>query len=412
MRQLRHVWFIAAKDLRIFATDRLALFFFILFPFIFVFIFSAMFRGVGSEDERLKLHVVSREGEGSISYQIIGAMETGDPGQLPPGQPQIVWDRDYSQALQDVKDHKLGGFLAFPEDFTKGVMLGYGTRLEVVVDPSASTTRGALNGLAANIAARVGSEQLATNTAVSLIVEQALISGNVSGLGTEIQRVLVSPASPSPALVTFDTQRVGDVEAGNPANWVIPGYLVMFTFFAAAQSASIIVRERQTNTLERLLAGSARRSAILGGMFAGTVVKGLIQVVIFWTAGVLVFGMDMGLSPIGVIVLSVAMVLVSTSFSIMLATLARTEKSAGALGVLVSLVLAPLGGCWWPLFITPKWMQSIARLTPHGWANSGFNSLLVFGGDFNSVVPDILMLAAFAAVFAIIAIRRFRTDAV
>jgi ABC-type Na+ efflux pump permease subunit len=152
-------------------------------------------------------------------------------------------------------------------------MLGYGTNLEVVVDPNASTTRGALNGLAANIAARVGSEQLATNTAVSLMVEQALISGNVSGLGTEIQRVLVSPASPSPALVTFDTQRVGDVEAGNPANWVIPGYLVMFTFFAAAQSASIIVRERQSNTLERLLAGSARRSAILGGMFFGTVVK-------------------------------------------------------------------------------------------------------------------------------------------
>jgi ABC-2 type transport system permease protein len=411
MRQLKHVWFIAAKDLKLFTSDRLALFFFIMFPFIFVFIFSVMFKGTGSGDQRLNLHVVSREGAGSISYQLIGAMETKDPGQLPPGQPQIIWDKDYAQAVQDVEDKKLSGFLAFPEDFTKGVMLGYGTRLQVVVDPAASTTRGALNGLAANIAAQVGSQQLATNTALSLIVEQALISGNASGLGTEIQRVLVSPARPSPPLITFDTQKVGEVEAGNPANWVIPGYLVMFTFFAAAQSASIIVRERQSNTLERLLASSARRWAILGGMFAGTVVKGLIQVIVFWTVGVLVFRMDMGLSPPGVIVLSVAMVLVSASFSIMLATLAKTEKSAGALAVLVSLVLAPLGGCWWPLFITPKWMQSIARLTPHGWANSGFNSLLVFGGDFGAIVPNVLVLAAFAVAFAVIATRRFRTDA-
>jgi ABC-2 type transport system permease protein len=412
MKQLKHVWFIAAKDLKLFAADRLALFFFILFPFIFVFIFSAMFKGAGSADQRLTLHVVSREGAGSISHQLIQAMETGDPAQLPPGQPQIIWDKDYARALQDVRDRKLGGFLAFPEDFTKAVMLGYGTRLEVVVDPGATNVRGALNGLAAGIAARVGSEQLATNTAVSLMVEQALLSGNASGLGNEIQRLLVSPAQPSPPLITFDTQRVGDVEAGNPANWVIPGYLVMFTFFAAAQSSSIIVRERQSHTLERLLASSARRWAILGGMFTGTVVKGLVQVLVFWTVGVFVFGMDMGLSPLGVIVLSVAMVLVSASFSIMLATLAKTEKSAGALGVLVSLVLAPLGGCWWPLFITPQWMQSIARVTPHGWANSGFNNLIVFGADFNSVIPNVLVLAGFAVVFAIIAARRFRTDAV
>jgi ABC-2 type transport system permease protein len=412
MKQLKHVWFIAAKDLMLFATDRLALFFFMLFPFIFVLIFNFMFKGTGGQDQRLQLHVVSREAAGSISYQLLSAMETPDPGRLAPGQPQIIWDKDYARALQDVKDKKLSGFLAFPEDFTKGVMLGYGTRLDVVVDPAASTTRGALNGLAANVAAQVGSEQLAANTAVSLIVEHALTSGNAAGLGGEIERVLGAPAGPSAPLILFDTQKVGEVEAGNPANWVIPGYLVMFTFFAAAQSASIIVRERQSNTLERLLASSAQRWAILGGMFTGTVVKGLIQVVIFWTVGVLAFGMDMGLSPIGVIALSVFMVLVSASFSIMLATLAKTEKSAGALGVLVSLVLAPLGGCWWPLFITPKWMQSIAKLTPHGWANSGFNSLIVFGGDLSAVVPNLLILALFAVAFAVIAVRRFRTDAV
>jgi ABC-type multidrug transport system permease subunit len=147
-------------------------------------------------------------------------------------------------------------------------------------------------------------------------------------------------------------------------------------------------------------------------MFAGTMVKGLIQVVIFWAVGVLAFKIDMGASPLAVIIVSLLMVIVSASFSIMLATFAKSEKAAGSLGVLVSLVLAPLGGCWWPLFVTPKWMQFIAKLIPHGWANSAFNSLMVFGGDFSSAVGGMLALIAFALVFAVIAVARFRTDAV
>ena len=133
---------------------------------------------------------------------------------------------------------------------------------------------------------------------------------------------------------------------------------------------------------------------------------------IFWTVGILVFKIDLGLSPAAVILLSILMVIMSSAFAIMLATLVKTQRSASSIAVLTSLVLAPLGGCWWPLFITPKWMQFIAKITPHGWATTGFNKLMVFGADFGAVVPEMLALAGFALVFGIIAIWRFRTSAV
>ncbi|MFC2069999.1 ABC transporter permease, partial [Chloroflexota bacterium] len=201
-------------------------------------------------------------------------------------------------------------------------------------------------------------------------------------------------------------------EAENASNFVISGYLVMFVFFTAALSAEMIVRERQNNTLERMLASSVRRESILGGAFLGTAIKGLIQILIFWTVGFLVFNIDMGQSPAAVIILSVLMVVVSSAFAIMLATLAKTQRSAGSIGSLAALVLAPLGGCWWPLFILPKWMQGIAKITPHGWANTGFNKLMVFGADFGAVVPEMLALLIFAVLFGIIAVYRFRTGAV
>ena len=147
-------------------------------------------------------------------------------------------------------------------------------------------------------------------------------------------------------------------------------------------------------------------------MFAGTAVKGLLQIVIFWTVGLLVFKMDMGLSPVAVVLLSILMAIMSAAFGLMLATLTKTERSAGSIGTLASLTLAPLGGCWWPLFILPKWMQSLAKISPHGWANTGFNKLMLFGADFGDVVPEMLALVGFAVLFGIIAVWRFRTSAV
>ena len=81
------------------------------------------------------------------------------------------------------------------------------------------------------------------------------------------------------------------------------------------------------------------------------------------------------------------------------------------MATLSALVMAPLGGCWWPLFILPKGMQALAKITPHGWANTGFNKLMLFGADFSAVVPEMLALIVFAIVFGIIAVWRFRTSA-
>ena len=76
--------------------------------------------------------------------------------------------------------------------------------------------------------------------------------------------------------------------------------------------------------------------------------------------------------------------------------------------MLPSLVLAPVGGCWWPLFITPEWMQTLALITPHGWANSAFNKLMLFGAAGGDVVLEMAAVAAFGLGFLAIALARFR----
>jgi len=404
MKQLRYVWFIALKDLKLFFRDRLALFFFVIFPFLFVVLFNFLLGDALSEDDPLVFHVVTRESEGGLSYQIIEAIETKDWSEPESGQPRITWLKDYDEARQKVENKELPGFLSFPADFTQQIFTGSEAEIEVVADAEQPYTRAALYGLAHAISSRIGSQQVAISAITELTGEegQAIME---SFFGETDVAALQS-------LIQFETEKVGDVEKEEPSNFVIPGYLVMFVFFAAALSAETIVRERQNHTLERLLASSVRREGILGGIYAGTATKGLIQISIFWTVGLLIFNIDMGLAPAAVILISILMVIMSAAFALMLATLVKTQRSAGAIAVLVSLVLAPLGGCWWPLFITPKWMQFIAKFTPHGWAITGFNKLMLFGAEFGDVAPEMLALVGFAIVFGLIGIWRFRTSAV
>lgn len=416
MKQLSHIWLIAIKDLKIFAKDRAAVFFFIIFPFMFVMLFYYLNVGA-TEDTRLELHVVTQEAESGLSHQIIGAMETKDESQLKPGEPIIVWDRDYNEAHRAVEEGELAGFIAFPADFTEGIMTGSGTQLEVVADAGVINDRAALNGFAGAIAFQLGAHRVIVNASIALLIEGGLISGDAESINQAVQQIMADilaggAGGAEASYIGFSIEKVGEVEAENPANYVIPGYLVMFVFFAAAVTAETIVRERQNNTLERLLASSVKRESILGGVFTGTAIRGLIQILIFWLVGILVFGIDLGLSPAAVIILSILMVIMSSAFALMLATLVRTQRSAGSLAVVTALVLAPLGGCWWPLFILPKWLQNLAKISPHAWATTGFNELMLFGADFGAVVPEMLVLLGFAVVFGLIAVWRFRTSAV
>ena len=417
MNQFNYMWLIALKDLRIFVKDRAAVFFFVIFPFMFILMFYFLNLGQ-TEDTRLTYHLATREAEGGLSQQIIGAMETVDESQLPPGAPVFIWERDYDEAYRAVEDGELSGFVAFPADFTAGIETGSGAQLEVVVDAEAINDRGALNSIAASIASQTGGIQVAVNAGVTLLVEDGLIPPDIESINRAARQMYKDifiaqggPVGPT-SFIGFEIERVGDIEEDNPADYVIPGYLVMFVFFAAAVTAETIVRERQNHTLERLLASSVGKSTILGGVYTGTAIRGLIQILLFWAVGILAFKVDLGQSPLAVIILSILMVIMSSAFAVMLATLVKTQRSAGSLATVTALILAPLGGCWWPLFILPEWLQTVAKISPHAWANEGFNKLMLFGADFGSVVPEMLALVVFTVIFGAIAVWRFRTSAV
>ncbi len=388
---IRQAIILAMKDTKVLFKDRLAFSF--LFPFLFVIGFTLALGGQGPSDDPVEFVVTTLETDG-VSNQLIDAFAVEDRS------PVVVMT--YDETLQAAEDDLIEGYVVFPADFTENLINGEPTSLEVVSTGEDSGYKVALIGFANTLARPfnevhvvAGAVSEATGTDFSLIARTAFETGLIEG---------------SSSTVEIDVEQVGDVEPWNASNFTLPGYLTMFVFFAAALSAEAIARERRDHTLERLLSNGTRREAIVIGKLMGTAFLGLLQISVMGMVGIIAFRIDLGASPLAVILTSVLMVVASSSFGVLIASFIQEAKSASMAGVLASLTLAPIGGCWWPLFITPDWMQTLAKITPHGWANTGFNKLMLFGAEFADVAAEMLALLIFAVLFAAVALWRFRTS--
>ena len=387
----RQALWMAHKDTKIFFRDRFAAGFMFLLPFLFVFGFSLALRDLSTEDGVLELAIATQERAGISAVVIEALVAEADAG---------IRQVDYAEALAAVEAGTLAGFVAFPADFSAALLAGRPTALEVVLRDENGEVPAALRGLAQSIAARISDQ--------ALFYEALARLGGAAALPTNL--TLMDEQEVEPAIV-FETERLREAEAFRAENFTLSGYLTMFVFFGAALSAEAIARERQAYTLERLLANGVRREAVVLGKFIGIALRGTLQVVVLWLVGIPLFGVAAGASPAAVILISVLMALASAGAGLVLASLVQDVRAARSAGILASLILAPLGGCWWPLFTTPRWMQSLAKLTPHGWANDAFNRLILFGAEFADVSGAMAALLGFTAVFLALASWRFRLAA-
>ena len=179
----------------------------------------------------------------------------------------------------------------------------------------------------------------------------------------------------------------------------VPGTMVMFTMLILLTSGAILlVVERQHGLLRRLASAPITPGAIITGKWTARMALGIVQVSFAMLVGRLVFGVDWGSSLPMVVLVLVAWASFNASFGLLLGNLARTQPQMAGGGVLTTMILAALGGCWWPIEITPPWMQSLALALPTGWTMDALHKLVNFGYAPGAAAPHVAALVV-AAVF-------------
>ncbi len=189
-----------------------------------------------------------------------------------------------------------------------------------------------------------------------------------------------------------------------------PGMMVMFSMFFMLGGAAVIVEEREQGTLRRLLVMPIRKATILLGKFEGIYLSGLLQIGILIIVSGTLMGVGWGQAPFALLVMVLCYTFSIAGLGIMMAALARTQDQVGSLTTLIVLVMAPLGGAWWPLDIVPEWMQKFGHLFPTAWAMDGFSDIVTRGLGLTDILLEAAVLLGFGIVFLIIGTWRFRYE--
>jgi ABC-type multidrug transport system permease subunit len=187
--------------------------------------------------------------------------------------------------------------------------------------------------------------------------------------------------------------------------------MVMFTLLVLLTSGAVLlVAERREGLLRRLASTPIPRSAVVLGKWIGRMALGLVQIAFALLTGAVLFHMNWGPDFGAVALVLVVYAGLNASLGLLLGSVARSEGQSVGIGVLTSNVMAALGGCWWPIEITPAWMQKLALVLPTGWAMDALHKLVSFQAGPWSVLPHVVALALAALAAGWGAVRLFRFE--
>jgi ABC-2 type transport system permease protein len=172
----------------------------------------------------------------------------------------------------------------------------------------------------------------------------------------------------------------------------------------------VLVAERKSRCLQRLLVTRAARHEILLGHFLAIFAVIFAQFVLLMAFGQLALGLNYLRQPLASLVMALGSALFIAALGLLIGALAKTDEQAIIFAMVPMFLFAGLGGAWVPLETTGAAFQAIGHLTPVAWAMDGFRNILTRGLELNSVWLPAAALLGYAALFAALAAWKFKFE--
>jgi ABC-2 type transport system permease protein len=197
----------------------------------------------------------------------------------------------------------------------------------------------------------------------------------------------------------------------------VPAWLVFGMFFVVTTIAGLFVEERSCGALNRLLSLGANPLILLLSKVLPFMLINCLQAGLMLAVGVYlipVLGGDAlslhGLNWFALLMMVLAISLAAISMALLVATLVKSQAQASAIGPMMNILMAAVGGIMVPTFVMPAVMQKLSQFSPMNWALEGLLNVLLRGGNLNSIRVEAthLLLLAIASISLAYLIFRFK----
>lgn len=413
---MRDAWILACKDFALFLRDRTGLLLSLALPIALATIFGFAMAGMsGSNQSRVKFLVEDLD-RSDVSAALVAELEASTGLRV----------EHASDVRRKIADGKGAAALLIPSGFAADFGTDHALALKLYRDPGQAVEQQVVMGSLVPALARAFGATLFRE-----LVHRGLVAFDFPERGrpqaervledawTSVRAIAAEHAAPSdgvgaaprfdfakaaPAFFGLETEDVvgGGKSARKSAmqSHAVSGTAVMMLLFGLAACGATLLQEREEGTLQRLQLSPASGTSILLGKLIFTGAAGMLQLVVLFTYGALVFDIPVLRDPLALFVHSFAVVCAATGLGLVLAIVCRTRKQLEGLSTLVILVMSALGGSWFPLIATPEWFQKLGHFTLNAWAMDGYQAILWYGKGVEAIwVPfGVLMGIAFLTI--------------
>jgi ABC-2 type transport system permease protein len=369
---LRDALFLAYRDLLYLIRRREAWLWTFVMPVVFFYFIGNVTGGFGSHEKRDPIAVLAPPDAGFLADELIRRLEQRNF--------QILHVEHYFRELR------------IPPGFTQAVLAGKPVKLELTRDGAGLDT---------------DYDQTRAARAVYTVLADLVA---ISSQGGTPSPSSFAQLARQPRLITLDVTSAGK-RKDPPIGFeqAVPGTLVMFTLLVMFTSGGVsLLIERRQGILLRLASSPMSRGAVVLGKWGARVTLGFIQILFAMAAGKILFKVNWGDHLGAILVLLAAYASLAALLGMLLGNFSRSDGQVVGLGVIASNVMAALGGCWWPIEITPRWTQDLALVFPTGWAMDGLHKLMSFGDSAQAVMPNICACLVAALIAGYVLARTFR----
>lgn len=364
---------VAGASLRRMLRDRTALFFVVVLPVVVIVIIGAVVQNPGG----FRIGVLDGSTSGRpLAASLVDELKAAGP---------LHTMSDEPTARTALRRGELDAVVLIPADLDTRLLAGQAVRIPVLAGGAESTqvaVRSAVAAAVARHAERVQAAAFAARTTGSTTAQQLPTA-------TALQR-----ATPR---IAISTENVATGSEFLPLgfSYSAPTMLVLFVFINALAGGAAIVQTRQLGIYQRAQAAPIRVRRLVLGETLCYLAFSLLQSALIVAVGALLFGVSWG-DPVAAVALIGTWAVVGTGAGMLSGAVFKTADQASAIGPVIGIAFAMLGGCMWPLAIVPDAVRTLGHITPHAWAVDAWITVMSRDGGVADIVGNLAVLAAFA----------------
>lgn len=190
----------------------------------------------------------------------------------------------------------------------------------------------------------------------------------------------------------------------------LPSWTLFAIFFIVIPLSINLVKEKNQGTYIRLRTLPISKFQLMMSKIIVYLVVCMVQFFLMLLVGIYLFP-AMGLPNLNIdgklfnmSVVAFFAGLAAIGFGVLIGTIAKTHEQAAPFGATSVVILAAVGGLWFPVFAMPESMQLMAKISPMNWGLEGFYDVLLRDVGLLSLVPNLLLLLTFFIINITIAV--------